>query len=96
MEIAPWPRPHISSWFLHRVFSPKGGTYTSAQSVAITDSMSGAAIYYTIDGTSPTTASNRYTGPLTVSSTVTLKAMAVASGYGNSVVTTATYAISAP
>ena len=78
------------------VFSPKGGTYTSAQSVAITDLMSGAAIYYTIDGTSPTTASNRYTGPLTVSSTVTLKAMAVASGYGNSVVTTATYAISAP
>ena len=63
------------------VFSPKAGTYTSAQSVVITDSRSGAAIYYTTDGTSPTTASNLYAGPLTVTSTRTLKAMAVASGY---------------
>jgi len=78
------------------VFSPKAGTYTSAQSVAITDSLSGAAIYYTIDGTGPTTASNLYAGPVVVSSNRTIKAIAVASGYGNSVVTTATYAISAP
>jgi len=77
------------------VFSPKAGTYTSAQSVVITDSMSGAAIYYTIDGTTPTTASNLYTGPLTVSSTRTLKAMAVASGYSNSTVASGTFTIAA-
>jgi hypothetical protein len=77
------------------IFSPKTGTYTSAQSVAITDSMSGAAIYYTIDGTSPTPASNLYTGPLTVSSTTTLKAIAVASGYSNSAVASGTFTIAA-
>jgi hypothetical protein len=77
------------------VFSPKAGTYTSAQSVVITDSMSGAAIYYTIDGTSPTTASNLYTGPLNISSTRTLKALAVASGYSNSTVASGIFTIAA-
>jgi hypothetical protein len=77
------------------IFSPKAGTYTSAQSVAISDSMPGAAIYYTIDGTSPTPASNLYAGPLTVSSTTTLKAIAVASGHSNSAVASGTFTIAA-
>ena len=78
------------------IFSPKAGTYTSAQSVAVTDSMSGATIYYTTDGSTPTSSSKLYTGPVVVSSSQTIKAIAVASGYGNSVVTTATYTVSAP
>src|SRR6202035_1351662 len=78
------------------VLSPRTGVYTSAQSVTITDSTTGAAIYYTTDGiTTPTTASTSYTGPVTVSSTETLKVMAVASGYSNSAVLTATYTIAA-
>jgi hypothetical protein len=75
------------------VFTPGGGTYTAAQSVTITDSMSGAAIYFTTDGTPPTTASRLYSGPITVSMTQTIKALAVNSGYSNSAVTTATYTI---
>jgi hypothetical protein len=75
------------------VFSPKAGTYTAAQSVTITDATPGGVIYYTTDGTTPTTASNLYSGPVTVSSTQTLKAMAAASGYGNSAVVSAAYAI---
>jgi hypothetical protein len=78
------------------VLSPKAGVYTSAQSVTITDATTGAAIYYTTDGTTPTTASTLYTGPVTVSSTETLRAIAVASGYNNSAVMTATYNIAAP
>jgi hypothetical protein len=78
------------------VFSPKAGTYTSAQSVSITDATSGAAIYYTTDGTTPTTSSSLYSGPITVASTETLRAMAVASGYSNSVVATATFTIAGP
>jgi LysM repeat protein len=78
------------------VFSPNGGTYTSAQTVTITDATTGAAIYYTTNGTTPTTASTLYTGPVTVSSTETLKAIAVASGYSNSAMATATYTIAAP
>ena len=73
-------------------FSPVAGTYTSAQSVSISDATSGATIYYTTNGTTPTTSSTRYTGPITVSSTETLEAIAAATG-DPSAVASATYTI---
>jgi hypothetical protein len=76
-------------------FSPAGGTYASAQAVAISDATSGATIYYTINGTTPTTSSTRYTGPISVSTTETLEAIAVLTGSANSAVATATYSINA-
>jgi hypothetical protein len=76
------------------VFSPKGGTYTSAQSVTIADSTPGAVIYYSTDGSTPTTSSKQYTGPITVSSSQTLKAIATASGHSTSSVAVAVYTIS--
>jgi hypothetical protein len=75
------------------VFSIASGSYSSAQSLTITDSLTGATIYYTTDGTTPTTSSTQYTGPITVISTETIKAIAVALGYSTSAVTTATYTI---
>ena len=74
-------------------FSPAGGTYTSAQSVALSDATSGAAIYYTTDGSTPTTTSTRYTAPISVTQTTTINAIAAASGLSNSAVATATYTI---
>jgi hypothetical protein len=77
-------------------FSPAAGTYTSAQSVTISDATSAAVIYYTTDGTAPTTSSTKYTGPVTVSSTEGLMAIAVAPGYTNSPVASALYTINSP
>jgi len=77
-------------------FSPPGGTYSSAQNVTISDSTPGASIYYTTDGSSPTTASTPYSGAISVSATTTIQAIALASGYTASAVATATYTIPAP
>ena len=74
-------------------FSPVAGTYTSAQSVTISDATANATIYYTTNGTAPTTSSTKYTGPITVSSTETLEAIAVATGNTNSAVASAAYTI---
>nr|WP_245586089.1 choice-of-anchor tandem repeat GloVer-containing protein [Solimonas soli] len=75
------------------VLSPAGGSFTAAQSVTITDATTGAAIHYSTDGSTPTGASALYTGPITIASTTTLKAIATASGYQDSAVITATYTI---
>jgi hypothetical protein len=71
--------------------SPAGGTYTTAQSVTLKDVTTGASIYYTLDGTNPTTSSTLYTGPITVNSTETIKANAVAPHDTQSSVVTAKY-----
>ena len=55
---------------------------------------SGASIRYTIDGSRPRdTVGTPYTGPITVSGTTTIKAIAYESGLANSTVRTATYTI---
>jgi hypothetical protein len=55
---------------------PPGGEYTIAQSVALTADEP-ATIYYTLDGSEPTTSSTTYSSPLSISSTTTLKFFAV-------------------
>jgi Chitobiase/beta-hexosaminidase C-terminal domain len=74
-------------------FSPAAGTYTSAQSVTISDATSGSTIYYTTNGTTPTTSSTKYTGAISVGSTETIQAIAVASGHSQSAVGSAAYTI---
>ncbi|MGA9025930.1 MAG: chitobiase/beta-hexosaminidase C-terminal domain-containing protein [Steroidobacteraceae bacterium] len=74
-------------------FSPAPGTYTTAQTVALSSATPGAKIYYTTNGTTPTTASTAYTAPITVAATTTLEAIAVAAGYPNSTVATGKYTI---
>jgi hypothetical protein len=75
-------------------FSPAAGTYTTPQSVSITSATPNATIYYTTDGTTPTTASTAYTGAITVSTTETINAIATATGYLQSAVGSATYTFS--
>ena len=77
--------------------SPNGGTFASGPvvvTVTDTDSaLTGFAMYYTTDGTTPTTGSTPYTVPISLSVTTTLKVLAVATGYANSAIASATYTI---
>jgi hypothetical protein len=74
-------------------FSPVAGTYASAQTVTIADATKGATIYYALHGAIPTTASTKYTGPIAVSASETIKAIAVLKDYTNSPVASATFTI---
>jgi uncharacterized repeat protein (TIGR03803 family) len=75
-------------------FSPVAGTYTSAQLVTITTTTSGASIRYSTDGTTPSeTAGTIYSGPVSISATATLNAIAYKGGLTDSAVTTGAYTI---
>lgn len=77
-------------------FNPPAGTYSSTQSVTISDSDASAAIYYTTNGQTPTTGSTLYSGPISVSANETIEAIAVdaANWSGSSAVASAAYTIS--
>jgi hypothetical protein len=77
-------------------FSVAAGTYAAAQSVTLSDTTSGATLYYTTNGTTPTTSSTLYSTPITVSSSETIEAIAVANGYSSSPVASAAYEIGTP
>jgi len=72
--------------------SPASGSYTGAQTVTIT-ATPGAAIYYTTDGSTPTTSSTVYTGPITVGASETITAIGAEAAYQNSIPVSATYTI---
>lgn len=77
-------------------FSPAAGKYASTQVVTLSDATAGATIYYTKDGSAPTTSSTPYTAPLSVWASETIEAIAVASGYKTSGMARADYVIAAP
>ena len=74
-------------------FSPAPSLYATPQSVTISARTAGAAIYYTVDGSTPTTSSALYTDPIAVTQNMTIKAIAVHSGLANSDVASATYTV---
>jgi hypothetical protein len=74
-------------------FSPAPGTYSSAQQVTISSTTPGATIYYTTNGATPATTSTKYTAPVPIISTTTLKAIATAPNLTNSSVASGVYTI---
>lgn len=69
------------------------GVYSGSASVVLTSTTPSATIYYTTDGSDPTTSSSVYTSTLTISSTQTLKAIAQAPAHSVSAVATSSYVI---
>src|SRR5260370_19907818 len=80
-------------------FWPVPGSYSqtqAGQTVTLTDATAAATIYYTTDGSTPTTSSAVYTNPITLAATTTIKAIATASGFSTSAVASGTYTLSLP
>lgn len=76
--------------------SPGGGNFTTTQTVTLSTITEGAFIFFTIDESEPTTASERYTSPITIEHTTTIKAMAIKTGMHKSDVITEHYIITLP
>lgn len=77
-------------------FTPAAGEYVGKQNVTIACATDGATIYYTTDGSEPTAESAVYNAPITVSESMTIKAIAVKQYYINSSVAEAAYTILPP
>ena len=73
-------------------FSVGSGMYFEAQTVALSTTTEGADIFYTTDGTEPDEGATKYTAPIAIPSTTTLKAIAIKGAKSSSIVT-ATYTI---
>jgi hypothetical protein len=71
--------------------TPNGGSFTSSVSVSLATTTSGASIYYTTDGSAPTQSSTLYTGAITLTKSITLRAKAFLSGYNPSSEGSATF-----
>jgi hypothetical protein len=77
------------------VISPDGGLFTNSVTVTLSDATPGATVFYTEDGTTPTTNSILYAGPFVVTSTVNLQAIAAKPGSVNSGAASASFVNSA-
>lgn len=73
-------------------FSVAGGSYEETQTIEISCETTDATIYYTLDGTAPTNESFVYSTALNISSTTTVKAIAIKNDVA-STVASATYTI---
>jgi LruC domain-containing protein len=74
------------------VFTPAGGTFNDVQTVTISSATSGATIRYTTDGSTPTASTGTvYSSPISVTTGMTIKAIAYKSGLIDSSVSSSVY-----
>jgi hypothetical protein len=75
------------------VHSPTTGVFVGSTSVTLSTTTPGASIYYTTDGSTPDSGDTLYSGAISIITTTTIKAIAIASGYTDSAVSSETYTI---
>ncbi len=75
------------------VASKASGEVHLSETITLTCATSDASIYYTTDGSVPTISSTLYTDPISINANMTIKAIAVKTGLGNSEVMTEAYTI---
>ena len=75
------------------VISPGPGTYAAGQLITITDGTPGATIRYTLDGSTPTLKSTYYTGPIALTGSETIQAIALGAGEEPSNVASASFTV---
>lgn len=75
------------------VFSVDEGEVAGGTPLGITCGTSGATIYYTTDGSTPTASSSVYSSPINIDAAMTVKAIAVKSGMNDSAVASASYTL---
>jgi hypothetical protein len=93
----PPPPPPPAQQVAAPTFDPTSSTFTASLNVIIASTTAGATVRYTADGSDPTSTSGTiYTGPVPLSATTTLKAIAYAAGMTDSTVSSATYTLQAP
>jgi regulation of enolase protein 1 (concanavalin A-like superfamily) len=75
--------------------SPPGGSFAGPQTVTLTatDNYPGTSIYFTTNGSTPTSASTRYSAPISIATTTTLKFVAIDAAGNSSAIGTQTYTI---
>ncbi len=76
--------------------TPNGGMFSPSVTVTLQSTNNNAALYYTLDGTLPTTNSFLYAAPFTLTNTVTVTANAFWTGFNNSVASSALFVINPP
>jgi hypothetical protein len=69
------------------VFEPAGGIYEKPVTVKLSSTLPNARIYYTLDGSDPGSASNRYSAPIQVKSVAVIRAVAYGDGGQSAVIT---------
>ena len=90
------PNPTASAYLPPPTATVPSGSYPGPIAVELSSAQAGASIYYTLDGSPPTTASTPYARPVAVDSSASLRAMAAAPGFADSRDDTWAYLIADP
>ena len=78
------------------VISPEGSEFKDEVKITISTETEGAEIFFTTDGSDPTTESEKYSGEITLSQSATIKAIAVKDGMGDSEIASAEFVKTGP